>query len=1305
MSKIGKVEEANITEVMERAYLNYAMSVIVARALPDVRDGLKPVHRRILYAIHQMGLTPGGRYTKSAKIVGEVLGKYHPHGDMPVYDALVRMAQKFSMRYLLVDGQGNFGSVDNDPPAAMRYCLTGNSLVATQEGLVPINNLVPETKDSSEHDLKIKVLTHENRIAPTEKFFNSGKHQTLTLKTNIGLKISGTTNHPLSVWLTKDNKPTPAWKLLKDINPGDWLIVQRIFPFNSHKLYSLKDKKNHKLGKELAFVLGALVSEGYISPSRCGFNNTDRKFVDLFKNNLEKVIGKQYCFYKRKLPSKKTLYEIQVHQKYFLELMGKVGFEGKSEQKRIPLSILASPKQIQRVFLQSLFEGDGGVALGKRTVQLTYHSKSRILLEDLQILLLYFGIISRIRVDKKENSTWRLLISGGDNILLFAKQIGFAAGKQNKLVQLIKKANLSGRGMVKTDFVPYLAKYLRNKYKDQGWNEWLGKYNLDRYRQLFIYFPKLKKLLDKDDQVLISWLLTRHYYFTQVTEVSPAGEQMVYSLKVPHSESFICQGLVNHNTEARMAKIAKEMLADIKKETVDFIENFDATLEEPTVLPARIPNLLLNGADGIAVGMATKIPPHNLTEVMEAALYMLKEGKLEKVEESEELEFKKIAVAKTRSAEEVIMEEVNQLAARKFEFESEVSSERLMDFVKGPDFPTAGQIFGKEAIAQIYTTGRGKIPVRAKAEIEEGKGGKFRIIVTEIPYQVNKAALVAKIADLVRNKKIIGISDLRDESDRRGIRVVVELKRASRPKSVLNKLYKYTSLQINYPANMLALVDGVPQTLTLRQFLLLYLRHRQETIRRRTIFDFKEAKFRAHILEGLKIALDNLDEVIETIRKSKDADVAKKNLMDKFNLTDIQSVAILDMQLRRLAALERQKIEAEYKEVQQVLTGLRDLLTQPAVMIKTINEELVEIKTKYADARKTKIFARGLDDFSEEDLIPDREVLVTITKTGYAKRVLRETYRTQRRGGKGVIGMTTKGEDEIEHLVAGSNHDRLLFFTNKGKVFQMRAWELPEGSRQSKGQAIINLINIEQDEKVQAVLKRSSKPKKGEEKFVFMVTQKGIVKKTRISQFEKIRSSGLIAIKLKGDDELIEAKVTSGENQVFLVTKEDKCIRFSEKDVRSMGREAQGVKGIDLKPGNIVVNADLIPEKLPKPKDGRKKVFRHLLVVTENGIGKRTNVYLYPLQKRGGVGVKVANISEKTGKVACAKVINEKEVQVILTSKKAQMIKLPTKNIPVLSRATQGVILMRLKNKSDQVAAMACLRKQEEEDREEGSKK
>ena len=856
---IGKVKPVEITQEMEKSYLDYAMSVIVARALPDVRDGLKPVHRRILFAMHQMGLTHQAHFSKSAKIVGEVLGKYHPHGDMPVYEALVRLAQDFSMRYLLIEGQGNFGSIDGDPPAAMRY------------------------------------------------------------------------------------------------------------------------------------------------------------------------------------------------------------------------------------------------------------------------------------------------------------------------------------------------------------------------------------------------------------------------------------------TETRLAQISSEMLTDLEKETVPQISNFDATLTEPVFLPAKLPNLLLMGSDGIAVGMATKIPPHNLSEVVEALMFMIEKGKILTPEEkTQEVGFKKIKLNNQPQDAHLPSPTV---------FESDVLTSDLVKYIKGPDFPTGGEIFDSEQITEVYATGRGRIVIRGKAEIEEAKQGRFQIIISEIPYQVNKAELVKRIANLAKEKRLEGISDLRDESDRHGIRVVIELKRDAKPKAVLNNLYKLTSLQTIFPANFVALVDGTPQTLNLKQILTFYISHRQEIVIKRSIFELKEAKARAHILEGLKIALDNLDAVISTIKRSEDADQAKKNLIRRFSLTEIQATAILDMQLRRLAHLERQKIEDEYKMMMEEIVYLEDLLIHPEKILRVIKDELLYLKEKYADERKTRVYAQKLGEFSEEDLIPKEETIVTITSSGYIKRVPRGSFRIQRRGGKGVIGMTTKEEDQIAQILTASTHDNILFFTDKGRVFQLRVWDLPEGSRQFKGQAIINLINIEPGEQIQSVL-TTSPQESAKQQFLLLVTKKGTVKKTKISQYENIRSSGLIAIKLTPQDALCWAHVTSGGDQILLVSHLGKSIKFSEKDIRPTARDTMGVRGIMLKKEDFVVGMEVFPEKLEKPVDRRKKFFRDILVVMEKGIGKRTDLSEFPLQKRGGMGVKVAEVTQKTGEVACARMVNEKIEQVILTSRFAQVIKLPLKNIPKLGRATQGVILMRFSDPQDLVAAVTCLEKE-----------
>lgn len=870
---IGKIQPTEITSELSKSYLDYAMSVIVARALPDVRDGLKPVHRRILYAMHLMGLHyVGSGTTKSAKVVGEVLGKYHPHGDMAVYDAMVRLAQDFSMRYPLVHGQGNFGSVDGDPPAAMRY------------------------------------------------------------------------------------------------------------------------------------------------------------------------------------------------------------------------------------------------------------------------------------------------------------------------------------------------------------------------------------------------------------------------------------------TEVKLAKISDMMLTDIEKETVDFIDNFDATLKEPVYLPSILPNLLLMGSEGIAVGMATKIPPHNLGELVDAITEMIKKGKVvtegKAHEEQTDFVIKKINLVAAGQEKPLTEEEVDPTS---ISFESDIELEELTKFVPGPDFPTGGAIYDANSLREVYATGRGKIVVRGIAEITEGAKGKSQIIISEIPYQVNKSELVAKIAELVKDKKVVGIADLRDESDKDGMRVVIDLKRDAKPKAVLNNIYKHTKLQSSFPANFVALVDGTPHTLNLKQILSEFVKHRQKVVTRRTIFDLTEAKKRAHILEGLKIALDNLDAVIKTIRESKTQDDAKQNLIQRFSLSEIQATAILDMQLRRLAALEREKIEKEYEEIKKLIDQLIAILRDPQKVLDIIVKEIAELKEKYGDARKTKIYKAALGEISEEDLVAKEETLITITKTGYIKRLSATAYRAQRRGGKGVIGMTTKEEDEIEHLLSASTHDNILFFTNKGRVFGTKAWEIPETSRQAKGQALVNLLNLEQGEEIRSVVPLS---KESGIKHLIMATRLGIIKKTELKEFENLRASGLIAIKMRADDQLVSVHSTSGNDHIILLTKEAKSIKFPEANVRPMGRATTGVTGIKLDGGDELIGMEVFPAKEEIPADKRKKFFRDILTIAEHGLGKRTPVHLFPIQKRAGKGVKAAVVSTKTGNLKTAVMVTQNIEQVIITSKMGQVIKLPLKNIPQLGRATQGVILMRFADKQDSVAAAAVLEKGGDEEEE-----
>ncbi|MBU0577494.1 DNA gyrase subunit A [Patescibacteria group bacterium] len=688
-------------------------------------------------------------------------------------------------------------------------------------------------------------------------------------------------------------------------------------------------------------------------------------------------------------------------------------------------------------------------------------------------------------------------------------------------------------------------------------------------------------------------------------------------------------------TEAKMEKITDEILADIEKDTVDFRPNYDGRLKEPVVLPARIPALLLNGSMGIAVGMATNIPPHNLTEVMGAVMHLIDNP--------------------------------------------EADIDDLMEFIKGPDFPTGGMIYDTEAIKTAYATGRGSVIMRGKADIEEMKGGRHQIIITEIPYQVNKASLVEKIADLVRDKKIIGISDLRDESNREGVRVAIELKRDAYPKKVLNQLYKFTQLQSSFGFNVIALIDGIqPRLLDLKAILEQFISHRQVVITRRTEYELRVAEARAHILEGLKIALDDIDKVIETIKKSETKELAKENLVKKFKLTEIQAKAILEMRLQTLAGLERKKIEDELKEKLDFIKECKAILGDSKKILSIVKDETKEIIDKYGDERRTEVIPHAIGEFNAKSIIPNEPMIVALTKGGYIKRMSPSVYRTQGRGGKGVIGMSTKEEDEISSIVHVMTHDDILYFTNKGRVFCLPAYEVPQSSRTTKGQAIVNLLQLDPEETVTAMLDKT----KNTGEYLFMTTTKGTVKKTKVEDFKNVRKSGLIAIKLRDGDLLDWVLPTSSGQQVIIATRNGQCIRFKQSDVRPMGRPSMGVRGIRLK-GNDdeVVAMDVIKDE----------EISRFLVVMENGLGKTTQVTDYRFQGRGGSGVKTAQLTAKTGKVVGARVIHNKMIgDLILMSKQGQMIRLPLDQLPTTGRATQGVYVMRL-NGPDKVASLSLI--------------
>ena len=670
-------------------------------------------------------------------------------------------------------------------------------------------------------------------------------------------------------------------------------------------------------------------------------------------------------------------------------------------------------------------------------------------------------------------------------------------------------------------------------------------------------------------------------------------------------------------TEARMSKISELMLTDIEKNTVDFMPNYDDRLQEPTVLPARIPALLVNGSSGIAVGMATNIPPHNLSEVIDGIIKVIDNP--------------------------------------------EVTIEELMEIIKGPDFPTGATILGKEGIKEAYTTGRGKITMRAEAEIEEMSGNKQRIIITSLPYQVNKAKLVMTIAELSKEKKIEGISEVRDESDRKEkTRVVVELKRDARAQVILNQLYKHTQMQETFGAIMLALVDGQPKILTLRECLDCFINHRKEVILRRSKFELDKALARAHILEGLKIALDNIDEVINIIRSSYDN--PKERLMERFGLSEIQAQAILDMQLKRLSGLQREKIDEEYNELMKLIAYLKDVLSSATLVYDIIKQELLEIKDKYGDDRLTKIIPAA-GEFVVEDLIKEEQTVVALTHFGYIKRMPIDTYKSQRRGGKGITGIATREEDFVKQIFTASTHDTILFFTNKGKLYKLRGYEIPEAGRTARGTAIVNLLSLDAGEKVSAVIPIQNF---AEGKYLLMATKNGLIKKTALTEYNSARRTGLQGITLKEDDELITARLTDGEDNVVLVTREGMCITFDEKEVRPIGRVSQGVIGIRLDDGDEVIGMESVIA-------GGKAT---LLAITENGFGKRTELDEYRVQIRGGKGVITYKITPKTGKLVGARIATEED-DVMLITDKGTIIRLEVKDISVLGRSTQGVTLMR----------------------------
>ncbi len=1120
---MSEIIKQPIEEEVKSAYLDYAMSVIVGRAIPDVRDGLKPVQRRILYAMNELGLYPNKPYKKSARVVGEVLGKYHPHGDTSVYDALVRMAQDFTLRYPLIQGQGNFGSIDGDPPAAMRYCVVGDTLINTDKGLIKIKDIVPDSEENSDNPINIKVQSLNRKINPSDMFFNSGKHKTIKIETEEGYEVEGSFNHPVLTWSYENGKPVYRWKTLDQIKAGDYVVVSRKNDI---------DSQQDLLTEEETLLLGSLVAEGYVSDKRIGFNNTDKEYAKAFEEAFVSTYTDKYCKYERKLKSGKEIVEYQIHVSAVLEDIKEKGFTEKSADKEIPDIVLRSSKKIQKAFLKALFEGDGSVYETARAVNISYTSKSKKLLKQLQVLLLNFGIVSKLHPDKQN---FRLIISGYENIKLFKEKVGFLGKKQEKLEKLFERIYQKKTANSKTDFIPFIAQYIREKYKGKGFNEWLSKHSLDRYAKIEKYWDKLSKILDEEDKALLKELLHNRYYFAKVKSVEETGEKVVYSIRVNSScHSFVGNGIINHNTEARLTKLAMEMLADIDKNTVDMKENFDASLLEPEVLPAKFPNLICNGSSGIAVGLSTNIPPHNFTEVAEALKYLA--------------EFPNATV------------------------------EELCQFIKGPDFPTGGILLTPHnEIVKIYTDGRGSVTVKGKARIERLPGNRHRIIIYEIPYQVNKVELIKRIAELVRKGQEKGISDLRDESDRNGIRIVVELKREADPEKVLKNLYRRTQLQKSIPINLTVLVGKQPKTLDLKGILWEFIKHRIEVITRRTLYELDKAESRLHIVEGLLRALENADRVIEIVRGSKDVSSARELLTTEFQLSNQQAQAILDMRLSRFTALESDKLYAEADELRERIEGYKKILSSEEEKINVFIEEIDELLEKYGDDRKTVILEK-----EEAGLTFEEKYITAVFSSGriinYKIDDEKEKEEVYQKVLNQVISSVRPGEKliSIQELETSTP---ICFITNDGKAYWSLGADLPKGEGN---------INLKEDN--QEIVGTAFKGE-GDEDRLFILTKNGIIKRMSYEDiFYKSQNHSIIP--LAEGDEVVTAFADDHPSYIAVYTKKGDLLMFERSQVRVTGDKAKGVEAIDLDEGDEVRGGFLINSE------------EYILTITEKGYTK-----------------------------------------------------------------------------------------------------
>ncbi|OGS33447.1 MAG: hypothetical protein A2474_03155 [Elusimicrobia bacterium RIFOXYC2_FULL_34_12] len=1162
---MDRVVSRNIEDEMKISYIDYSMSVIVGRALPDIRDGLKPVHRRILFTMKEMGLRHNTAYKKSARIVGDCLGKYHPHGDTAVYDSMVRMAQEFSLRYPLVDGQGNFG------------CFTKDTKVKLTDGRdLSFEELIKEYGTGKKNYTYTITSEGEVEIAEIKKPRLTRKNaEIMKVCLDNGQEIKCTLNHK---FMLLDG----TYKEAKDLKAKDSLMPVYL---------KLSDQKDGLKPELFGYQMIYISKRDKWIPSHVLADNWNLQH-NVYDTSAGKI--RHHLDFNKLNNNPDNIKRIQWNEHWKLHKeIASLQHQNPEYREKMKHSLSETTKEYIKNNPEKREE------FSKRATQTL-----KRLWKDPYYRELFHQKIVKANKNRLTNNTGKKK---------FLTICSYLLNNYNEISESLYEK--TRKEVFKSSFT--------------NWNLGFSKYFGNDVNKVLFEINKNHKVLKVE-------------FINQFEDV--------YDLTIEGTHNFaLASGVFVHNsvdgdspaamryTEVRLDQISEEMLGDLDKNTVDFGPNYDGSLTEPLVLPAKLPNLLINGSSGIAVGMATNIPPHNLTEVCDGIMALIDNP--------------------------------------------DIDIPEISKIIKGPDFPTAGIIFGKQGIKDYFTTGRGSIRIRAKAEVEDIKSGKTAIIVNELPYQVNKAALIENIADLVKDKKIEDISDIRDESDRDGMRLVIEVKRDGNPQVVLNQLFKHTQMESSFGVIMLSLVGNRPRVLNIKDMLHHYIEHRKIIVVRRTKFELAKAEARAHILEGLKIALDNLNKIIKLIRESKNADIARTGLMDEFKLSKIQAQAILDMKLVQLTGLERQKIEDEYLELIKTIERLKSILADPKKVLTIIKNELNEVKEKYGDDRRTKIQAQAID-LDMDDLIQEEDVVVTISHAGYIKRMPTTTYKSQNRGGRGVMGMTTREEDFVEYLFVTSTHAYMLLFTNRGRVHWLRVYEIPESNRTSRGKAIINLLQLSSsEEKITAAIPIRSFEKE-KKSYLVMATRFGTVKKTELEEYSNIRKSGIIAINLEDGDSLIDVKHTHGDSELIIATKNGTAIRFKENDVRTIGRSGKGVRGIRLEKSDEVVGMENVIKK------------DTVLIATENGYGKRTNIDDYRVQSRGGKGVINIKTTDRNGNVIGIKNVRD-DSDIMLMTQKGIMIRMDVSDISVIGRNTQGVRLIRLED-GDKLATIAHATKEDE---------